>query len=369
MRSRGPQFRSRRRARTALHSLTEGNPRLLEIALQRHLLDETPLGSEDWLGGMLRGDVEAHLENLSEPAREVSEHCLGGRSGVWNRDLFHVLDKDPRELLDSLHEAGRSGLLRRTEIPGIYRFRQALFQEILNAELSGARRARLHQRFGEVLEALHPHDNTLVEKIASHFYEAALLGCADKAAEYCSRAAIQAYGESRVADGLRFYRMAMVALELQGSNTNAIADLKARLEDAAPAGSTGSCRGQMSPMPAKAPSLLNVPPTTKIKELRLSATRTRKAILRPYRRRGASAIFSRRTSMQENTFRREGDFWTLVFEDRVLRLKHSNGLLFVADLLQNPDRDFHAAQLLALLPSVERTMPREHTYRAPTKNG
>jgi hypothetical protein len=51
-------------------------------------------------------------------------------------------------------------------------------------------------------------------------------------------------------------------------------------------------------------------------------------------------------------FRREGEFWTLLFEGQVMRLKHSNGLLFVAHLLQHPDRDFHVAQLVALLPSA-----------------
>lgn len=338
---------------TALRSLTEGNPRLLEIALQRHLLDETPLGSEDWLGGMLRGDVEAHLENLSEPAREVLNiaSVAGVEFGI--ADLFHVLDQDPRELLESLHEAGRSGLLRRTEIPGIYRFRQALIQEILNAELSGARRARLHQRFGEVLEALHPHDNTLVEKIASHFYEAALLGCADKAAEYCSRAAVQAYGESRVADGLRFYRMAMVALELQGSNTNAIQDLKARLEDASSGGFHSSSPGSNVTDAGEGAVASQRPADNQDQGIAPKRHANTQGDSSPIVE-GAAPLQSSPAGplMQENTFRREGDFWTLVFEDRVLRLKHSNGLLFVADLLQNPDRDFHAAQLLALLPSV-----------------
>jgi hypothetical protein len=56
--------------------------------------------------------------------------------------------------------------------------------------------------------------------------------------------------------------------------------------------------------------------------------------------------------IQENTLRKEGDFWTLVFENKILRLKDCNGLLFVAYLLRHPDRDFHVAQLVALLPSA-----------------
>jgi len=58
------------------------------------------------------------------------------------------------------------------------------------------------------------------------------------------------------------------------------------------------------------------------------------------------------SQIQQNTFYREGDYWTLIFEGRILRLKHSNGLVFVAHLLQHPDRQFHVTQLVALLPSA-----------------
>jgi hypothetical protein len=333
-----------------LHSLTEGNPRLMEIALQHRLLDDTSLGPEKWLGGMLRADIEAHLEHLSEATREVLSTASVAGAAFGIATLYHVLDKDPRELLDSLYEAGRSGLLRPTEIPGSYRFRQALVQEILYAELSGARRARLHQRFGEVLESLHPHDIAYVEKIATHFYEAALLGCADKAADYCSRAAIHAYGESRITDGLRFYQMAMVALELQRSNPNAIADLKARLEEARSPSLTGSFPNSSSA--GESAIAAPRPAGNRDPEIGPKSSADRHGVFSPAIE-GVAPIPSPRSGpMQENTFRREGDFWTLVFEERVLRLKHSNGLLFVAHLLRNPDYDFHVAQLLALLPSV-----------------
>jgi hypothetical protein len=58
------------------------------------------------------------------------------------------------------------------------------------------------------------------------------------------------------------------------------------------------------------------------------------------------------SEIEENTFRREGDFWTLIFEGRILRLRHSNGLVFVAHLLRHPDHQFHVTQLVALLPSA-----------------
>jgi hypothetical protein len=368
-----------------LRALTGGNPRLLDLAVRERLLHETALGSGKSLRGLLRGEIEAHLEHLSVQAREVLS--TASVSGVEFRmsSLVHVLEQAPRELLDSLNEAEQTGLIKRTEIPGTYSFRQALVQEILCAELTGAGRARLHKRFGEVLEALHPQDDAFVERIASHYYEAALLGCADKAADYCSRAAALASSGSRVVDALRFYHMALAALELQGTNPDAIRDLKVKLDDLsfrrrpnAPresrfnqgAGETEatapnvdrnteqktsarpSSSGRLDALQKVEAPASSVTPA----ETRSNTGGDNDAAKRAGEQAPASysepSVARPLSEIPKSTFRREGDFWTLIFEERVLRLKHSNGLLFVAHLLRHPDRDFHVAQLVALLPSA-----------------
>ena len=51
----------------------------------------------------------------------------------------------------------------------------------------------------------------------------------------------------------------------------------------------------------------------------------------------------------------------MIFQRRILRLKHSNGLVFIAHLMQHPERDFHVAQLVALLPAT-RTDDTEAVY-------
>jgi hypothetical protein len=56
----------------SLYSLSGGNPRLLEIALRLHPLDQTSLRTGESFGGAIRAEIEAHLENLSERTREVS---------------------------------------------------------------------------------------------------------------------------------------------------------------------------------------------------------------------------------------------------------------------------------------------------------
>jgi hypothetical protein len=48
-----------------------------------------------------------------------------------------------------------------------------------------------------------------------------------------------------------------------------------------------------------------------------------------------------------NVFRREGEYWTVVFEGSVVRLKDTKGLRHLARLLVHPGREFHATELEA----------------------
>jgi hypothetical protein len=50
--------------------------------------------------------------------------------------------------------------------------------------------------------------------------------------------------------------------------------------------------------------------------------------------------------------RREGEFWSLRFDQSVIHLKHSRGLETLERLLSHPDRDFHAIELAALAPGA-----------------
>jgi hypothetical protein len=48
-----------------------------------------------------------------------------------------------------------------------------------------------------------------------------------------------------------------------------------------------------------------------------------------------------------NVFRREGEYWTVVFEGSVVRLKDTKGLRHLARLLAHPGQEFHAVDLEA----------------------
>jgi hypothetical protein len=53
------------------------------------------------------------------------------------------------------------------------------------------------------------------------------------------------------------------------------------------------------------------------------------------------------------TFRREGEYWTIAFDGKASRLKHTKGLLYLAALLGQPGRDIPAVELAGLAEGAE----------------
>lgn len=49
-----------------------------------------------------------------------------------------------------------------------------------------------------------------------------------------------------------------------------------------------------------------------------------------------------------NVFRREGDYWSITFDGRLVRLRDLKGLRYLARLLADPGREFHVLELTAL---------------------
>jgi hypothetical protein len=48
-----------------------------------------------------------------------------------------------------------------------------------------------------------------------------------------------------------------------------------------------------------------------------------------------------------NVFRREGDYWSVVFEGRTVRVRDLKGIRYLAQLLAHPGREFHVLDLVA----------------------
>jgi hypothetical protein len=50
-------------------------------------------------------------------------------------------------------------------------------------------------------------------------------------------------------------------------------------------------------------------------------------------------------SNRQTAFRREGDYWTVIYEGSLVRIRDSKGLRYLATLLANPGREFHVIDL------------------------
>jgi len=64
------------------------------------------------------------------------------------------------------------------------------------------------------------------------------------------------------------------------------------------------------------------------------------------------------STQHSSIFRREGDYWTIAHQGIVLRLKDSNGLHYLAQLLRYPDREIHALDLVIVGAADEAPMDR-----------
>jgi tetratricopeptide (TPR) repeat protein len=54
-----------------------------------------------------------------------------------------------------------------------------------------------------------------------------------------------------------------------------------------------------------------------------------------------------RATTEINVFRREGDYWSVVFEGRTVRVRDLKGMRYLARLLPHPGREFHVLDLVA----------------------
>lgn len=73
-------------------------------------------------------------------------------------------------------------------------------------------------------------------------------------------------------------------------------------------------------------------------------------------RRSAELEFIEPTSVG-NIFRKQGDFWRIVYDRNEILLKDSKGLRYIAYLLRHPEQDFH---VLRLIHEVEGTLSNEN---------
>jgi DNA-binding CsgD family transcriptional regulator/tetratricopeptide (TPR) repeat protein len=191
----------------ALGELTQGNA-FLVTELWRSLLETGALVVADGTATLVRpldelGTPDSVRELVSRRLARLEPSTVqllelaavaGGRFDIGV--LRRAAGLEDGRLLDALDEALRCGMLE--EVPGrglAYRFAHELVRRALYDRLTGLRRAELHLRVGEALEAgATRQEQVEPAALAHHFAVAAPLGHAARAVDHNLRAARAAMG-------------------------------------------------------------------------------------------------------------------------------------------------------------------------------
>jgi DNA-binding SARP family transcriptional activator len=199
----------------AVHDRTAGNP-LFMTEIVRILVHE---GKRDWDGGVPEGVREVigiRLDRVSPECNQLlSVAAVIGRE--FGLDQLSPLGdgKTDDELLALVEEALAARLVdEATASPGHFRFAHPLIRETLEAELSSARRVRLHCRIATALESLYGASAAdHAAELAYHFAEAETVVGPDKVVHYCRLAGEQAYSAHAYDDAIAHFQRALAARE------------------------------------------------------------------------------------------------------------------------------------------------------------
>jgi class 3 adenylate cyclase len=211
----------------AVRQETDGNPffvtellrhlaesgAIVEGADGRYVLREAPGGMD--LPGSVRDVVGERVARLGEDTVRVlsSASVIGREFDVAL--LASVTDLDDETLLDILDGAATAALLVASDDdPGAYRFAHALVQHTLYADLSAARRQRLHLRVAQALEAAGDVERHL-GALARHWIAATKLADVGTAVDYARRAGDAALAALAPDDALSWYEQGLELLDRQ----------------------------------------------------------------------------------------------------------------------------------------------------------
>ena len=139
----------------------------------------------------------------------------GQGEGIPNSAIRNPQSAIEDAILDALDEATAAALV--AEVPGEpehYSFSHALIRTTLYEELSSARRARLHRRVGEALEALtRATPGARIDELAHHWLEAVQVTDAAKAIGYARQAGDRALAGLAYEAAAAHYERALAVLE------------------------------------------------------------------------------------------------------------------------------------------------------------
>ena len=224
---------------SALYSETEGNPLFVTetvrlLALQG--VPPRPSGSHRLAIPQTVSDViSRRLAHLSPGCNQIliQASVLGREFAL---DVLERVCAEPEgRFLEHVDEAIVARVI--VDVPGArgrMRFSHVLVRDALYDRLGAARRARLHHRVGETLEALYAQDpGPHLAELAHHFLEASAADEANKAIDYAKRAGYRAASQLAHEEAVRHYTSALHALDATGSNdADRICELQLALGEA-----------------------------------------------------------------------------------------------------------------------------------------
>ena len=171
--------------------------------------------------------AEAGGAGIPQGVREVVGRRLGRLTDEANRALvlaavigidfeLALLEStlaEPRldSVLDAVEEAVWGQLVVETG-PGTYRFAHALVRDAIYTELSSTRRARLHYRVGEAIEAADAQEQARADVLVHHYAKAASVGGGSKAGDYALVAGRRLLARAAWEDAIATLDQAMAAL-------------------------------------------------------------------------------------------------------------------------------------------------------------
>ncbi|MDB4908605.1 MAG: hypothetical protein JWO05_3389 [Gemmatimonadetes bacterium] len=214
----------------ALHARTRGNPFFVEETLKA-LMEEGRLLQREgqWAGWELeefalpssvREALRLRLERLSATSRTAAElvAVLGTRTSF--DILAHLTDTNPRDVLPSIDELRRGGVLVEAEEAGVvvYDFAHPMIRDTIYAEIGLARARILHADVAERLESFHGADALRhADVIAYHLMRADQKRLAGKAVHYLREAGRAALAQHANREAVNYLGMALDLAERAGA--------------------------------------------------------------------------------------------------------------------------------------------------------
>jgi DNA-binding SARP family transcriptional activator len=206
-----------------LHAETGGNPFFVG-ELVRHVADSptpdmsVPQGVKDV--------VDARIARLSAPAAGLLRlAAVIGRPAQLDL-LAEGAGLAPEQSVDAIEEAQQAGMLM--EVGDRIDFAHALIRETVYRGLTGSRRALLHRRAAETLEARRAlGDDAPLAELAHHFCESADAATREHAIEYALVAAEEASAQLAHEQAVELYTRALRLVDAEDARRRDIAARRA----------------------------------------------------------------------------------------------------------------------------------------------